>query len=178
MLAEIAVAMVVFTIATGMLLQLIASGQGLRRTAREEWAATAAGQNVLEVMRSVTFEELVRRYDADPFNDPAGPGTAFGSTFPVDGLDAAEDDPDGIVGEIILPSVNTGTTVAPIWQVREDLGDPLLGMPRDLNGDAIINDADHSSDYAIVPILVRIRWQGAYGPRELRLFSSITKTDR
>lgn len=174
-LVELTVAMVIFTVATGMLLQLIASGQGLRETARQEWLVTSVAQNVLEQMRATDFRLLSACYDEDPFNDPGGPGTAPGPTFVVDGIDPSANDPDGIVGEVIMPLVNMGTEVDPDWQVREDQGDALLGLPRDLNGDAIINATDHRLDYTILPVLIRVRWRGRYGPRELRFFSSLTE---
>ncbi|QDV06248.1 hypothetical protein Poly30_17550 [Planctomycetes bacterium Poly30] len=174
-LVELSVAIVIFTVATGMLLQLIASGRGLRETTRQEWLATSVAQNVLEQMRALDFHDISACYDADPFNDPGGPGTAPGAAFAVDGLEPTAADLDGLEGEIVLPVVNLGTEVAPDWQVREDQGDPLLGLPRDLNGDAIINAADHRADYTILPVLVRIRWRGRYGPRELRFFSSMTQ---
>lgn len=174
-LIELSIAMVIFTIATGMLLQLIASGQGLRETARQEWLATSIGQNVLEQMRATSFKTITACYDADPDNDPDGPGTAPGASFTIKGLSPTAADVDGMVGEVVLPLVNIGSEVAPIWQVREDQGEELLGLPRDLNGDAIVNGADHRLDYTILPVLVRIRWKGRYGPRELRFFSSLTE---
>ncbi len=172
---ELSVAMVIFVVATGMLLQLIASGKGLRETARQESLATSAAQNVLERMRSMSFRDVVRSYDPDVMNDPGGPGTAPGPTFSVEGLTPLASAVGGVVGEILLPVVNVGTEVAPSWQVRENLGDALLGMPRDLNGDAIIGSADCSTDYTILPVLVRMRWQGRFGPRELRFFSALTE---
>jgi hypothetical protein len=48
-------------------------------------------------------------------------------------------------------------------QVREDLQEPALGMPRDLNGDGIPDALDHSADMQILPVLVRLRWRGPTG---------------
>lgn len=167
--------MVIFLIATGMLVQTISSGQGLRQTAREEWLAAAEAQNRMELMRSLPFRDVLRSYDHDPLNDPNGPGTAPGAAFAIQGLDATTGDEDGMVGEVLLPSINMGSSIAPDWQLREDMQEPLLGLPRDLNGDAITDGHDHSGDYAVLPVLVRVRWKGAYGPREIRLFSSLTQ---
>lgn len=174
-LIELSVSMVIFVVATGMLLQLIASGKGLRETARQEWLATSEAQNVLERMRAMPFRDVVRLYDSDPLNDPAGPGTAPGPRFSAAGLTPLASSLDGTVGEVLLPVVNVGTEVAPDWQVREDQGEPLLGLPRDLNGDAVLGPLDCLADYTLLPILVRIRWRGRYGPRELRFFSSLTE---
>ncbi|MEM1451161.1 MAG: hypothetical protein AAF957_04870 [Planctomycetota bacterium] len=168
-------AMVVFSVATAILLQSLAAGHGLRGSAQEEWLATSIAQNTLEAMRNEAFRDVVRMYDADPFNDPGGPGTAPGATFAVASLDPAPDDADGFVGEVLLPVVNVGSEVAPNWQVREDLGERLLGLPRDLTGDAIIDAANHADDYRILPVLVRVRWNGRCGVRELRFFTSLTE---
>lgn len=174
-LVEVAVAMLVFAVATGVLLQTMAAGHGLRGTAQEEWMATSAAQNVLERIRNESFRDVVRMYDANPFNDPGGAGTAPGATFDVEGLDPTPGDEDGIVGEVVLPVVNVGTEVAPDWQVREDRGDVRLGLPRDLSGDAIIDASDHAADYVLLPVLVRVRWMGRHGRRELRFFTQLTE---
>ena len=49
------------------------------------------------------------------------------------------------------------------WQVREDLVMPELGMPRDLSGDGVIDDQDHSLDYVLLPARIQIDWRGAGG---------------
>ena len=84
-------------------------------------------------------------------------------------------DPDGRVGEVLLPVVNVGTAVAQDFEMREDIGDPLLGLPRDLNGDAIIDTRDHREDAALLPVLVRVRWNGRNGPRQLDFFSALAE---
>ena len=75
------------------------------------------------------------------------------------GLDPDPNDPDGRVGEILMPVLTVGGAV----QVREDLQLPELGMPRDLNGDGAHDGLDHSVDKRVLPVLVRLRWRGATG---------------
>jgi len=60
-----------------------------------------------------------------------------------------------------------------VWQLREDLDLPDLGMPRDLNGDSMIDSANHAEDYILLPVQVRVRWNGAFGERELDLFTML-----
>ncbi|MCC6409456.1 MAG: hypothetical protein IT453_20015, partial [Planctomycetes bacterium] len=67
--------------------------------------ASDACQRVVETLRSEPFDELVRRYGVDPDDDPNGAGTAPGAKFTVAGLHPALDDPDGIVGEVVLPEL-------------------------------------------------------------------------
>lgn len=42
--------------------------------------------------------------------------------------------------------------------LREDSDLPELGFPRDINGDSVVDRLDHSHDYAILPILIRVEW--------------------
>ena len=59
--------------------------------------------------------------------------------------------------------------------LREDCVYPLLGMPRDLNGDSIIDQADHASDFLILPVQIRIEWEGRVGPQHVDLFTMLTR---
>ena len=173
-LIEVAVALPVVVISLFMFLQMFVAGGGLRDSGRETWAAGGAAQDVLERMRNEEMVDVFRLYNADAFDDPGGPGTAPGPNFAVPGLLPLADDPDGMVGEILLPAVNTGSEVVPVWELREDVRNPNLGLPRDLNGDALLDDVDHAGDYTILPVLVRLRWQGAQGRREFRLHTVFT----
>jgi hypothetical protein len=151
---EIAVALPIVLIALGMFVQMLSAGTELRRGCAEDWSAGAGAQQVLEEIRNEPFRDVFRLYNADPFDDPAGPGTAPGSSFTVEGLMPRPDDPDRAVGSIVFPFVNVGSEVVPVWQVREDI---------------LVDDLDHSDDFTLLPVLVRIQWQGRHGPRELRL---------
>jgi hypothetical protein len=53
--------------------------------------------------------------------------------------------------------------------LREDVNLPELGMPRDLNGDGAVDAGNHSTDYRLLPVIVRVRWQGAGGPSQFEL---------
>lgn len=174
-LIEIAVSMPILLIALSMLAQMLIAGSGMRDAAREAGAASAAAQSMIEEMRNEDLRDLLALYNADPLDDPNGPGTAPGCLFAVEGLDLREGDPDGFVGEIILPALNAGSEVAADWQIREDLDDPRLGTPRDLNGDAVIDDADHAGDYTMLPVVIVLRWRSKVGPRELQLFTLLTE---
>lgn len=162
-------------LALAMLVQMMSGGAGLRNLGREDAIATVAAQSVLEEMRNEDFRTVFAMYNADPLDDPAGPGTAPGHRFAVEGLQPIASATDGAVGEVILPTVNTGSAVAPIWEVRENLVNPLLGTPRDLSGDAVINDENHAADYTLLPIVVVLRWQGSKGARESRIVTILTE---
>lgn len=177
-LLEVTIAMGIFAVASAILVHTFHAGQGLRTQAREESSAMNAAQAVLERMRGTPFGELLARYDDDPANDPLGPGTAPGATFAVAQLSPTADDPDGLCGEVRIPVVDVGVAGVVDVQVREDVGDPELGIPRDLNGDGSIDSRDHRSDAIIVPVIVTVRWQSRKGPRELELHTAITELGR
>ena len=166
---EIVMAMPVVLIALGMLVQMMATGGGLRDAGREDGIASTAAQTAIEEMRNERFRDILPLYNSDPLDDPGGPGTAPGSTFDVRGLTALDPNLPDVIGEILLPTWNAGSEVAPSWQVREDVANPLLGMPRDLTGDAVIDELDHANDYTLMPVTVVLRWRGKLGPRELQL---------
>lgn len=175
LLVELAIALPIVLIAFGMFVHMLSAGTALRWSATEEWAAGSAAQNVLEEMRNEDFRQLFALYNADAFDDPGGLGTAPGNRFAVPGLDALESDPQGMVGEVLLPTWNAGSEVVPLWELREDLLVEALGMPRDLNGDILLDEQDHAGDYTILPIMVRLRWRGRHGPRELRMHSMLSE---
>lgn len=166
---EVVIAMPVVLIALGMLVQMMTTGGGLREAGREEAIASTAAQIVIEEMRNEDFAQLLALYNADPLDDPGGPGTAPGHVFDVNELTGVDLNAPGLIGEVIMPTWNAGSVVAPNWQIREDMVHPGLGMPRDLNGDAVVDDLDHAVDYTLLPVMIILRWRGSLGPREYQL---------
>ena len=81
------------------------------------------------------------------------------------GLDPRPDDPDGFVGRILLPERDGA--------LREDASDVELGLPRDLDGDTLVDDLDHRGDYRILPVKVEIAWQSPLGPRRIEMFTML-----
>ncbi len=131
-------------------------------------AASQAVRTVLERMRNEKLRDIFPLYNSDPLDDPGGAGTAPGNRFGVDGFDPLETAVDGLVGTISFPTITPEGEVA---QLREDTVDEDLGLPRDLNGDSIIDDLDHSSDYVLLPIKVEVDWLGRYGQRHVEFFT-------
>ncbi len=161
--------MPVVLVALGMLVQMMSTGGRLRDAGREDGIASTAAQTVVEEMRNENFGSLLALYNSDPLDDPGGPGTAPGNTFNVAELAGLDPNLPDLIGEVILPTWNAGSVVAPSWQIREDVPNDLLGTPRDLNGDAVIDDLDHSGDCTLLPVVIVVRWRGRLGPREIRL---------
>ncbi|MEM7309307.1 MAG: type II secretion system protein [Planctomycetota bacterium] len=71
--------------------------------------------------------------------------------------------------------VGGGGGIATNYFLREDFVDTRMGMPRDLNGDSIVDDYDHAEDYTLLPIHVEIEWRGDFGPRRFDLYTQIAQ---
>lgn len=160
-LVEIMVALVVLTASVYLVSSTIASAATDRITKRQMGIAAEAARTKLEMMRAEAFKELFARYNETPLDDPAGPGTAAGPHFSVEGIPIAAGDADGFAGRIFLP--------APGPALYENAANEPLGLPRDLNGDVGIDANDHALDYFVLPVTVRVEWSSPLGKRKVEL---------
>lgn len=162
-MVEVMVVFVVLTVAMAMFTSTMASTARQRMSKRETAIAAEAGRRTLEVLRASLHAQTFALYNTTPEDDPAGVGTAPGRHFAIAGLQPAADDPDGFVGEIVFSSGGP--------RLREDVELPELGMARDLDADGEIDELDHSGDYVLLPVMVRMRWQSRNGTREMEMFT-------
>lgn len=150
----------VFLTAFLALSQSLGTSTRLTYTNRETRLATDAAREMIEILQGVEeFDTIFRLYNDDPTDD--GGLAAPGSGFAVEGLTPVADDPDGMVGEIVFPTVG--------GQLFEDVADESLGMPRDLDGDGEVDSMPHSTDYRLLPVALRLRWTGPDGERLLEV---------
>lgn len=156
-MVELMISIVILTLCCGMLASTLSATSAHRATNYEQGLAVEAARGLVEDMHNWTFGALYATYNDDPSDDPDGPGTAPGKYFQVEELMVTDDDLDGFVGEIILPSSS--------GPLLENTVNAELGMPRDLNGDILIDGEDHSLDHIILPVRIVIRWQGRAGVR-------------
>ena len=140
----------------------LVSSMQLTRVNRESALATDGLRDMVETLQGVEdFSSVFKLYNDNPADDPGIPGSAPGSNFAVQGLQAVDGDPDGLVGEIVFPTVGT--------VLREDIAMPELGMPHDLNGDGGLDGIDHAGNYRILPVLLRLRWKGSGVERSMEI---------
>ncbi len=167
-LLELVVATMIAVVAMVIFSRMAAAIASQRSINRENAIAADATRDLLETMRNEDFGLLFARYNGDPSDDPIATGPAPGPSFDVPGLRAITGDPDGQVGEILFPSIDLSAPGAgvPSLELREDLVDDVLGTPRDLNGDSIVDALDHTDDYYILPLTIQLRWEGRFGERE------------
>lgn len=150
-------------VATLLLFGLMAvstTGHSLRslRDAEDE---QVRAQNALDsVVRSIQAVAASHRGSSDGWSvaftrsyDPAG---EIAPTFPVVGLDPWQGAPSVGLVELVLDETLTDDEIGFV-----------LGMPQDLDGDGAIVSADVSATAQLLPLVVRVRWQGAGGRREL-----------
>jgi prepilin-type N-terminal cleavage/methylation domain-containing protein len=164
-LVEVAFAIAVIVVAVSGLLGALVGSSALGRVARETALAQQAARQQLELVLSAPFAETFAAFNASADDDGGLSVAAPGATFAVPGLSLAPG--DAACGAIEFPTVDN----AGVLQLREDVVDTPLGMPRDLDGDGAVDATDHSADYRLLPVRVRVRWQGVSGVRDLELES-------
>ena len=147
-LLDVTIAAAVLAIAITSLMSLIVSSITLSRVNHETSIAHEAARRAIEEIQGTEFADIVAVWTANP-------------DFDVRGLTPQAADADGMVGAISFPMV--------AGQLREDVVDAGLGMPRDLDGDGAVDAADHSDDYAVLPVRVRLSWRGVSGDRAVDL---------
>lgn len=169
---EVTISILVLTVAAYILSSTIGATLAHTVAKREQATAVEAAMNTLEALRAAPFIDVFALYDSNAANDPLGPGTAPGPTFAVPGLEPIVE-PGGAVrpiGRIILPETR--------GQLREDADEPDLGLPRDLNGDLIVDSLDHVGDYLLLPAIVRIEWSGRHGARRFEMATQLVDLQR
>ena len=130
--------------------------------------AMELAREVVEQMQAREFSEVFARHNTESSDDPDGPGTAVGSSWTHQ--DSYErqytSDEKGVSSSPITCRVEfpvQGTAL------REDLDLPEFGLPTDLNSDGVIDSEDHSGDYVLLPVVLRLSYPGATGVRNLTL---------
>ena len=141
--------------------QAIGSSMAMTEVNRESALATDGARGMVEILQGVEdFSTVFALYNADPNDDPGPPGSAPGAAFTVAGL--APVPGDGLVGEILFPTlVGMGGGL----ELRETHPDADLWPQRDLNGDGDVDLLDHSGDYRLLPVVLRLRWTASTGER-------------
>lgn len=183
-LVEILVALSVLVVAASIFCQTLLSTTRMRHVNRENSLAADGARVILERMRNEFFLEIYRDYNEDPADDPGGKGTGPGHLFDVPGLEPLDGAPGGKVGRVTFPTMTVQVSPggggklglgAPVtqWHLREDFVDEHLGMPRDLNGDNVVDTANHASDYLLLPVRVRLEWKSGSGGRKFELVTQL-----
>ena len=156
-LVEIGLAMTVLMIALMAMSASTLRMNSLRRQNRER----AIAQNMIRAISEQVHAtaDRLRRTSNDwsgDFVSALADGGSMGNTFSVGELTPRTEQPT--VGTIELVVDETATD--------DELGFEL-GMPRDLDGDGAIDNADVSATARLFPVVVRTRWTGVSGDVEI-----------
>lgn len=159
-IVEVMIGMSILIVSVMGMVASVVSSAAVGQTNNETAIAHQAARAALEDLQGTAFSQVFATFNDNPEDDPAGPGSAVGSGFTVTRLDTQAGDGDTFVGRFVFPT-GGGLTL------REDIPDQALGTPRDLNADGVIDAADHSGDYVLLPVQVVIEWSGISGTRQL-----------
>lgn len=150
---------------------------------RENAAAFAAARAQIESVRATPFAQILDTYDDDPANDPGGPGNAPGDRVTQATLGDLAGQLSGATASVAITLAKLGgkadgasRVLLPLGAggaLREDLVAPELGLPADLNGDGVIDGADHRADAIVLPVGVRVTWTGRSGARSIVLSTMV-----
>lgn len=146
-MVEVAVAGVLLLVAMGGLASSMVASVELGRTNEETALADDAARRMADTIQTTAFSAIFANW-----ND---------FDFEVEGLQAQRGDADGMVGEVLFPTI--------AGELREDVVDDSLGMPRDLNADRATDGLDHSGDYTLLPATIRLQWTGSTGDRSFEI---------
>lgn len=160
-LIELMVVLAILTVALSMFSRTLVTSSQLDPLNRETVIAGEAARSKLEEIRNNRFDEIYALFNDDPADDPDGAGTGPGSEFLVDFLEPVAG--RNFVGKVSFPEVN--------GVLREDVQDSMLGMPRDLNADGAVDADSRTGDYVVLPVRVRIEWDGVGGTRHLEMYT-------
>ncbi len=156
---ELMVVATILVIAVGGLSSSLVSAIDLGNTNGELIEAHNAARQMAETLQGVDFDEIFATFNDEPRDDPGGPGTALGSDFVYPCELLKDGDPPGFFeGRVIFPNAE-GTTLV------EQVVEPKLGLPMDLDGDGSIDGraVDHAGDYLILPVTIEVTWTGSGG---------------
>lgn len=156
-LVDLCVALFLLATSLGALIGSIFYSLKLEDVNEETSAASQRARLILERLHVVDFADIFSAYNSTTADDPVL-GTDYLAELQVQ-EHALETGGKGSA------SVSFSFPVDEKGWLREDLVDAELGMPRDLNGDGTIDAGNHAGDYAILPLSVRISWEGNGGAR-------------
>ncbi len=165
-LIEILIATSVILVAMIGLLSVMYYTTRLNAANRENLAALRAAEHQIETLRAAKFDEIYARYNDTPADDILN-GPNPGSSFDVEGLQPL---PGRQCGRILFPGDGS--------RLLEDVNDPAWGMPRDLNGNGLVDtDSVSGPGLALLPVTVEITWTGIQGPRTITYRHMFLRTE-
>lgn len=180
-LLEVSLALVVIAVATLGSVSWTLSGMNLERANQERADAHDALRQLCEELQALPLDEVFARCNADPSDDPAGPGTARGGSFTIEATRAGGFlDANSVQGTTVKKSATKGKTVTRhrrqplavtirfpvdaegrLVESAQDLS--WADSPWDLDGDGEITTTPITGSFQLLPVRVQLAWVGAGG---------------
>ncbi|MEM6571379.1 MAG: prepilin-type N-terminal cleavage/methylation domain-containing protein [Planctomycetota bacterium] len=166
-IVEVMVSVVIVTVAVYILTSTVTAAVSHSIVKRQRTLAVEAAMNVIERMRALPPEDVFALFNEDAADDPYGQGTGFGPLFDVEGLDGLLDEngEELPVGQVLLPGDGS--------ILDESADQPEFGLPRDLDGNLVIEAGDCADRYIVLPVLVRVEWMSRLGPRRFDMATMV-----
>lgn len=144
----------------------IISSTSLNSQNREVGLATHGARRTIEWLDSLPYQEVLDRFVSPPSSDGEEEDVfAPPLAFSVDGLSPARDDPDQIVGAILLPLGGARSA-----EVSLGGATAFSGEAWDLDLDGSVGSKDRSTtNPRILPVVVRVDWRGPAGTQRIEL---------
>lgn len=161
-LVETSVSIAVLVLGVLGMVASVTAGDRLILENRQTRQAYVAAQTMFAQLQSEPIDTVFQRYNSSSSDDPTGQGRAPGASFTARGLLSDSSTCVEGTGSIRFPTRDGAT-------LREDIDDPALGMPRDLDGDGVISHTALSKTPLVLPVLVTIRWATSHGEREVQV---------
>ncbi len=166
-LIDVCVALLVLAVAVGALVGTMFSALRLDQVNESRAAANQALRTVLEDMKAQEFSTVYAAFNTSSADDP-NPDYDYKTALDLKGKLPAGACGSAPVAQVVFPEDELGA-------LREDTVDPSLGLPRDLNGDDVIDGNDHSADYKLLPVTVKLEWESPSGPQKIQVATVIRR---
>ena len=167
-LLELTIALCILVVGLLGFLQSLLGAMALHRAQRDDAVVSEIARQTIADLQGAPFAQVYSRYNSSTADDPAGVASP-GENVAVPGLRVLPNDADGFVGRISFPTWNGagGGGGGGVPELRENITYPEFGTPRDLNRDGAIDNADHSTNYTVLPVALSFDWLSAKGQRHM-----------
>ena len=165
---ELLIASIILAVALMGIASSLIGSSNLQASNTDVGLATLVAREVVEEVRSMTIQDVYTLHNSDKTDDPGGVGTAPGPRFAVDGLPRLVDGREA--GEILFPIADSALCEKPrgafdgeIWDLNLD--STIVTSPVDI------------SDVKILPVVVRVSWDGPNGEQSVELRTILSDRD-
>ena len=169
-LLELTIALCILVVGLLGFLQSLLGAMALHRAQRDDAVVSEIARQAIANLQATPFAQVYSRYNSSAADDPGGV-VSPGPNVDVPGLRTLPNDADGFVGRISFPTWSGpgggGGGGGGVPELRENIAYPEFGTPRDLNRDNVIDNADHSTNYTVLPVALSFDWLSAKGQRHI-----------